>query len=299
MSIIKSIRDYRKVFKNWIYVIYFIKMNRKIINVILRDGKSLSLPKEMVYLLKELSIRNLGTDFFYDKESEIFQFLYNGKRVKLRFYKNGIMNGDPGVFSGEYDCLEPINGHTVIDIGANIGDSTVYFVIKGARIVLALEPYKYSYNMLVENIRINDLKNVITINAGYGKDGIIELEDTVTYGGTALKEYKGGVKTPLLSLKTILEQYSNVLNGDLLLKMDCEGCEYALLEEDDETLKKFKKIVLEFHYGYKNIESKLKNAGFSTEVLRIQKSSEEEPSLKSMALKNNDYTFGILYAELI
>jgi hypothetical protein len=55
----------------------------------------------------------------------------------------------------------------------------------------------------------------------------------VTNIGTRVKEYKGGVKTPLLSLKTILEQYSNVLNGDLLLKMDCEGCEYALLEEDD------------------------------------------------------------------
>ena len=263
MSIIKSIRDYRKVFKNWIYVIYFIKMNRKIINVILRDGKSLSLPKEMVYLLKELSIRNLGTDFFYDKESEIFQFLYNGKRVKLRFYKNGIMNGDPGVFSGEYDCLEPINGHTVIDIGANIGDSTVYFVIKGARIVLALEPYKYSYNMLVENIRINDLKNVITINAGYGKDGIIELEDTVTYGGTALKEYKGGVKTPLLSLKTILEQYSNVLNGDLLLKMDCKGCEYNLLEESKEIIRQFNRIVIEYHNGYKNLKIKLDEFGFN------------------------------------
>jgi hypothetical protein len=86
---------------------------------------------------------------------------------------------------------------------------------------------------------------------------------------------------------------------EALLKIDCEGCEYNILYEDDVVLKKFKRIVLEFHYGYKNIESKFKHAGFSTEVLRIQKSSGDEPSLKSMALKNNDYTFGILYAELI
>jgi hypothetical protein len=138
MSIIKSIIDYRKVFKNWIYVIYSIKINRKIINVILRDGKNLSLPNEMVYFTKELLIRNLSTDFFYDKTSEIFQFLYNGKNVKLRFYKNGIMNGEIASFLGDYDYLEPINGNTVIDIGANIGDSTVYFAIRGARTVLAL-----------------------------------------------------------------------------------------------------------------------------------------------------------------
>ena len=238
-------------------------MNRKIINVILRDGKSLSLPNEMVYFTKELLIRNLGTDFFYDKESEIFQFLYNGKRVKLRFYKNGIMNGEINSFLGDYDYLEPINGHTVIDIGANIGDSAVYFVIKGARIVLALEPYKYSYNMLIENIRINDLKNVIPINAGYGKDGIIELEDTVSNVGTMLKEYKGGIKTPVLSLKTILEQYSNVLNGDLLLKMDCEGCEYNLLEESKEIIRQFNRIVIEYHNGYKNLKVKLEECGFN------------------------------------
>jgi len=88
---------------------------------------------------------------------------------------------------------------------------------------------------------------------------------------------------------------------EAVLKMDCEGCEYNILNEDDVVLKKFKRIVLEFHYGYKNIESKLKHAGFSTEVLRIQKHRGDggEPSLKSMALKNNDYTGGILYAELI
>jgi len=86
---------------------------------------------------------------------------------------------------------------------------------------------------------------------------------------------------------------------EAVLKMNCEGCEYNILNEDDVVLKKFKRIVLEFHYGYKNIESKLKRAGFSTKVLRIQESSSDEPSLKSMALKNNDYTGGILYAELI
>ena len=95
---------------------------------------------------------------------------------------------------GDYKFLEPIKGNTVIDIGANIGDSTVYFAIKEARTVLALEPYKYSYNMLVENIRINDLKNVITINAGYGKDGIIELEDIVTNVELCLKNIREALR---------------------------------------------------------------------------------------------------------
>jgi hypothetical protein len=81
--------------------------------------------------------------------------------------------------------------------------------------------------------------------------------------GTRVKEYKGGVKTPLLSLKTILEQYSNVLNGDLLLKMDCEGCEYNLLEESKEIIRQFNRIVIEYHNGYKNLKVKLEECGFN------------------------------------
>jgi len=35
------------------------------------------------------------------------------------------------------------------------------------------------------------------------------------------------------------------------LKMDCEGCEYeSILIKNDETLKIFKRIQLEYHYGY-------------------------------------------------
>jgi len=64
-------------------------------------------------------------------------------------------------------------------------------------------------------------------------------------------------------------------------------------------LRKFRRIAQEFHYGYKNIENKLKNAGFSTNVLRIKKSDEKDPSLKSSAQKNNDYTICLLFAEFI
>jgi len=85
----------------------------------------------------------------------------------------------------------------------------------------------------------------------------------VTNIGNGVKEYKWGVKTPLLSLKTILEQYSNVLNGNLLLKMDCKGCEYNLLEESKEIIRQFNRIVIEYHNGYKNLKVKLEEYGFN------------------------------------
>ena len=34
---------------------------------------------------------------------------------------------------------------------------------------------------------------------------------------------------------------------------DCEGCEYNLLNEDCDILKKFKRIQLEYHHGYNKL----------------------------------------------
>ncbi|MEM3715123.1 MAG: FkbM family methyltransferase, partial [Nitrososphaeria archaeon] len=48
-----------------------------------------------------------------------------------------------------------------------------------------------------------------------------------------------------------------------ILKMDCEGCEYNLLNEDDETIKKFAMIQIEYHYGYEKLVDKLKESGFA------------------------------------
>ena len=53
--------------------------------------------------------------------------------------------------------------------------------------------------------------------------------------------------------------------NNAIVKMDCEGCEYALLEEDDETLKSIDMIQIEYHYGYSDLVEKLKKAGFYVE----------------------------------
>ena len=185
----------------------------------------------------------------------------------------------------------------MVDIGANIGDSTIYFAINGARRVIALEPYPYSINFAIKNIEVNDLNNKITmLNAGYGKEEeIIKVDEKEANGSTYLVQSIEGKEVKLYSLKSLFNEFGIKY---AVLKMDCEGCEYNLLNEDNDALRKFKRIVLEFHYGYKNIENKLKNAGFSTKVLIVQKSGGKDITLKKMALNNNDYTFGILYAEL-
>jgi len=209
-------------------------------------------------------MRKSNGNFQFDLTSGIFTFSYQGKDVRMKFYREDKLNGDFAVFLGVYDFLQPIKDNTVIDIGMNIADSAVWFAINNASFVIGLEPYKYSYEMASYNIEINDLKGkILPLHAGYGRDGTVQVEDKVSDTGTVLEDHKSGIKIPILSLSKLLEEYSENISGELLLKMDCEGCEYNILYENELVLKKFSRIIIEYHNGYNQLKTKLENSGFS------------------------------------
>ena len=159
-----------------------------------------------------------------------------------------------------------VNNEIVIDLGANIGDSAIYFALNGAKEVIALEPYPYSFNFAVRNVKENNLDDKIEIfNAGYGKDAeILVDENVINELGTNLKYSGNGRKIKSYSLGSLIKK----LNLDTaILKMDCEGCEYHILNENNSVLAKFPQIQIEFHNGSKKLVKKLKRAGFQVDYI--------------------------------
>ena len=70
-----------------------------------------------------------------------------------------------------FDCgeYEPSNvkDRVVVDIGAYVGDSAVYFALRGARRVVAVEPHSGAFAEMLDNIRLNNMESVIIpVNAG-------------------------------------------------------------------------------------------------------------------------------------
>ena len=292
---IESIIDYKRIYKNWIRVGYYYKIKKsQLITIELRNEEKLTVPKELVnfiaLLIKEGKYSMaIYRGFQFDLTSGIFTFPYDKKNVRMEVYKNNKFNGEFASFLGDYDFLQPIKDNTVIDIGMNIADSSIYFALNEASFVIGLEPYKYSYEMALENIEINDLKGkILPLHAGYGRDGIIEVEDKVSDIGSVLEEHKGGIKIPLLSLSKLLEQYQYNISGELLLKMDCEGCEYSILYENESVLKKFSRIIIEYHNGYNELKTKLENSGFSVKYTK--------PNVWVDKSTNIHYVHGGLYA---
>ena len=174
------------------------------------------------------------------------------------------------VFFGDAYALLDFRGAFVLDIGANIGDTALYFAKYGAKHVLAFEPYPKSYQSAVRNVSLNpNLSRHITLkNEGCAeKDGYINIDPGYeSSGGTPLMNFSSGPAIKLSSFKTIINEYRIC---DAVLKMDCEGCEYNTILKTDPPLlySSFREIVLEYHWGYLALKKHLESAGFATKII--------------------------------
>ncbi len=249
---IKQLKPYYKLYKNWVYVLYSIYRQNDKIKLKLRSGAIEDMELKDVF---DYTFKN-----YYDITGGYIKI--NNLKIKLNEGNTDIYNGDIGAtfIREDYKWLKPSN-HVIIDIGANVGDTPIYFISKGATKVIALEPFPYSYRLAKENILNNGYNDkIVLLNAGYGKDSEVNVEDKLTGTGDELTPSKeGGIKIKVFSMKTLLDTYN--LNS-ALLKMDCEGCEYNLLNEGNETLRRFERMQIEYHYGYEKLKNKFEEAGF-------------------------------------
>jgi len=158
----------------------------------------------------------------------------------------------------KWDFLN-VQDKNVLDIGAFIGDSSIYFILKGAKKVYAIEPHPNAYKEMIENIKLNNMEDKISpINMGisYNSDYvIINIKDTPLVISKFFNSNNTGIKVPAGKLSDIIEKY----NIDAqVLKMDCEGCEYDIILKDYDTIKEFDEIGFEYHaYNTKIPVSKL------------------------------------------
>jgi predicted RNA methylase len=150
-------------------------------------------------------------------------------------------------------------------VGASVGDTAIYFALNGAKHVYAFEPDKKACRLAVRNIKSNRLQDKITvINEPCGTKGN--------------------------SLSSIIQRYK-IANP--VLKIDCEGCEYGfILGANTEGLKKCNQIILEYHYGYLDIETRLDELGF--------KVTHTIPHISNYGqLEGRQSALGLIYAKQI
>lgn len=151
--------------------------------------------------------------------------------------------------AGEHDKLRLRKGDVVIDAGANIGD----FTVKAARkvgpegLVIAIEPMPQLVKFLRHNINLNQLDNVVVIEAALSSHNGVNNMQFEGVGSRISSEGQNHVNVKTID-SLLLEH--NIRNVDVL-KMDIEGSEYEALK-DQNFLSNVREISIELH-GIQNI----------------------------------------------
>lgn len=294
-SIFRKIREYKRAYRNWINVmLQQFKARRtdkknSLVRVVLKSNKEiLQLPVEWIWTYRvALSYSNAAVSDFGVFEDHFF-FKYSNNPLTIFPGSNPYLIYET-FFKEVYGFLK-VDNQVVVDIGANIGDTAIYFAMRNAQKIISLEPYPYLYEIALQNIeKNNSVNSVDLLNMGYGEDGSINVDErNLPNASSDLKENISGTSVEIVSLKTLVSRY-NI--DSAVLKMDCEGCEYHLLNEDEAVLKKFRMIQIEYHYGHRELVEKLENCGFVVEY--TQPSSSYNPS----ATRSSMY-LGYIYAKL-
>lgn len=168
-------------------------------------------------------------------------------------------------YYSDYDI--DYHNRVIIDIGANVGDTALFFSSQGSK-VYAFEPVVELCDMAQKNFDLNpNLKDKIKIfNYGVSyKKGKLKIDSMDSVSGYINKNDSYDVE--ILSIDEILKN----VEADLL-KMDCEGCEFEIVRNAD--LSMFNEVIFEYHSemvgeSYQELIDKLHNQGFKTNVYPV------------------------------
>lgn len=161
--------------------------------------------------------------------------------------------------AGDYSrrLLRPVNSGSVIDLGANIGATSLSWATRHKGIhVYAYEPNPPTRETLKQNISANGVTQQVTIfaEAVGRRSGQLRLWTNVPsiqatgYGDRPPQPGGREISVPMIDLDEVVRR---VPSGMIeLLKMDIEGAEADVLEgASPSSLDRIKQIVLEYHGG--------------------------------------------------
>lgn len=178
--------------------------------------------------------------------------LKNGLKVKMRTNSTDLQAFVNVWILEEYkeEMFEIGKNDVLIDVGAHIGLFTLYasqFCRNGS--IYAFEPFKENWDLFRENIQINNLTNINTLNCAVaGKKEKIRIYKN-NKDDAAHSMYGNGDNFSEIEAVTICDiiDTQHIAKCDLL-KLDCEGAEYEIIKSiPREYFTKIEKICLEYH----------------------------------------------------
>lgn len=223
--------------------------------------KLVSLPHKILFHFQVLGIQGISLLLKRNIKK------YKNFNVLLPKYKHSILlrnnTTDVCVFyqvflAKSYDIYYGFEPEVIIDCGANIGLSAIYFKNRFPEAkIIAIEPEMSNFELLKKNTEKYD--NIFCIRSGIWNTStnlIIKDENSENWGFVVEEvDYKNNNTIPAISIDEIISNYG--INQIDILKIDIEGSEKELFEINFENwLKVTKVLIIELHDGLRQGASK-------------------------------------------
>lgn len=231
----KDLAIFHKKYKNYVNVVYRLLRNQYPIIANMRNGTSITYHD---YFDVYNSMMGLQSD-----PEEDIAYLND-----IKVYGGKTQLDVAPIFVGEVYKFLPVCDKVVVDIGASIGDSSIYFASRGARRVLALESDITRFELAKKNIIANNLSDKIDI---------IQARCI----GMESEDHDDAKLDQAMTLDQIIKKLG--YSPPDILKMACWGCEYdVLLTTPNEIISRFNHIQVQYLFGYRNLKEKLEECNF-------------------------------------
>jgi len=134
---------------------------------------------------------------------------------------------------------------TVVDLGANIGLTTLWYAVHGASRLRCVEPLQANIALARRNLIQNGVSAELVEAAIGPADGTTRFHADPRYSTRGHVDEAGELEVPVVSMSTLLADLDKVD----LLKVDTEGAEVALFRAELSWLAKVNAIIIEFDRG--------------------------------------------------
>lgn len=270
MSLIEGFIIFKNGIENWFSVALNMFLLKREVNCKIKNIGSVKLKKGKNYLNSSLfralifsNSKDLSQDH-YDLlksylpqiDDEIITVINFEDKNEFKFLNKEVSVIFESFLFGDYEHIPYSEGDSLIDIGANVGDTAIYFANKGYN-VIAFEPLPHIYEIAMKNISLNPSvkERIIFVNKAVScQNGriTINFNENDTAGASEYTIANQQVAVETITINNIIKEYDIQPN---ILKIDCEGCEANIIKHSD--LSMFKQIIMEYHTNNTGVDENI------------------------------------------
>ena len=272
---IRAILLLRRHYQNWLPTIFFYLTGKHTRTLILRNGIQLRYDAPQGIDFYNLAIL-LNDGWNVEQISSKLLLLTNPTSHILKWSLSWGFVTLVEIFH-DFEYGSEFSGKTIVDIGCGCGDSLLHFVERGASFVIGLEPTRESYELAIENVKLNQLEDKVSVVNGALVSSHAEVtlftsnispmsnatDRTPSHGNYS--RYNERSKVNPITWADLVQVHGTKIVD--LLKIDCEGCEYGFLESISvEQATYIREMVIEYHSGVDNLARKMRDLGYDVSI---------------------------------